>query len=180
MKTERIVAIALMSMTPGFVGTASAQVASGMHAAPLCVARQLSLSVDSKDGQFGGMQKSGTELSIRNNGADCVLPALPRIEFLDARGHTLPVSRAVPIGMHPGPVMIPVHLGGGHRAATDLNWISGPVYAQNRKLRASYVRVHFGTAALRARLTAVIDTQPGTPGTFNQPPLRAMEGMAAG
>ena len=169
------------------LGLVSAGLFSGPLTTPImetatpaaCVVRQLSLSVDGRDGQFSGMQKSGTELSIRNHGPDCVLPALPRIEFLDAKGRVLPVGRAVPIGMHPGPVMIPVRLAGGHRAATDLTWVSGPVYAQNRSLRVAYVRVTIGRASLRTRLAGVIDAQPGKAATFNQPPLRAMEGMAA-
>lgn len=147
---------------------------------PPCTARQLTLSVDGMDGQFDGMQKSGTELSIRNSGADCTLPALPHITFIDARGRVLPASRAAPVGMHPGPVMIPVRLSGGHRAATDLTWVSGPVYTHNRQLRVAYVQVSIGGRTLRTKLMGVIDAQPGRPATFVQPPLRAMEGMAAG
>lgn len=169
--------IATLAAAGLLAGSAATQ---GAAPPPACVARQLSLSVDAGDGQFSGTQKSGTELSIRNHGADCVLPALPRIEFLDARGHVLPVGRAVPIGMHPGPVMIPVRLAAGHRAATDLTWVSGPVYARNRPLRVAYVRVAIGGAGLRTRLAGVVDAQPGKPATFGQPPLRAMEGMAAG
>ncbi len=144
-----------------------------------CVARQLALSVDGRDGEFVGMQKSGTELSIRNLGGDCTLPTLPRIEFLDARGHVLPATRGGPAGMHPGPVMIPVRLAGGHRAAADLTWIAGPVYASNRPLRVAWVRVAIGGSTLRAKLIDVVDAQPGRAATFFQPPLRAMEGMAA-
>lgn len=153
---------------------------AGSAGPPACVARQLSLSVDGKDGAFDGMSHSGTELSIRNTGADCTLPALPVVRFLDARGRVLPAGRRAPPGMHPGPVMVPVRLGGGHRAASDLRWVSGPVYAHSRSVRAAFVTVRIGGAVLRARCAGVLYGAAGVPLSFDQPPLRATEGMAAG
>jgi hypothetical protein len=173
MKTTIIGGIMAAALTLGVASSAAA-----VGPSP-CTTRQLTLSVDSKDGEFDGMQKSGTELSIRNSGRDCMLPALPAIAFLDARGRVLPLARGAPVGMHPGPVMIPVRLAGGHRAATDLSWVTGPVYAQNRALRVGFVQLSLGTGRLRTRFAGVVTIQPGRPGTFIQTPLRAMEGMAA-
>lgn len=145
---------------------------------PPCVARQLSLSVDGKDAQFSGMQKSGTELSVRNRGSVCNLPASPRVEFPDSLEKALPIKRAVSIGMRPGLVMIPVRLAAGHRAATDLAWINGPVFAQNKLLRVAYLGVTIGYTNPRRHLADIIDMQPGNAANSNEPPLRAMEGMA--
>jgi hypothetical protein len=48
---------------------------------------------------------SGTELSIRNLGQNCVMVALPTIQFGDARNRLLSAVRQAPRGMHPGPLM---------------------------------------------------------------------------
>ncbi|MCU6454082.1 DUF4232 domain-containing protein [Sphingomonas sp. A2-49] len=163
------------------LAVASSFVPDARAEAPLpCLAGQLSLSVNAKAGPFSGMRTSGTEVSIRNRGADCTLPALPHVAFLDARGRVLAAVRAAPVGMHPGPAMIPVRVGGGHRAATDLGWVGGSASGRDRSLRIAYVQVTIGKARLRARLAGVIDTRPGTVATFSQTPLRAMEGLAAG
>lgn len=147
---------------------------------PTCRANQLRLSLDPHDGEFNGMSHSGTELSIRNTGSDCMLIALPTIQLSDAHGRALPATRQAPRGMHPGPVMMPVRLSGGHRAATDLRWVSGPVFPHSRSVRVARITVQIGTKVLRAPLTAVLYGEAGKPVTFDQTPLHAMEGMAAG
>lgn len=149
-------------------------------ATPPCRAAQLRLTLDGRDGDFNGMQHLGIELSLRNTGPDCTLHALPTITFLDARGRPLPATRRPPPGMHPGPVMLPVVVPAGHRAATDLRWISGPVFPRNRELRAAAVSVRIGGANLSAPLSVVLDAPAGAPADFDQSPLRAMEGLAAG
>jgi hypothetical protein len=145
-----------------------------------CRPSQLRLSLSSRDGDFNGMSHSGTELSIRNLGPDCTLPPLPTIGFRDARGRRLPALRRAPVGMHPGPVMVPIRLATGHRAATDLRWVSGPVYPHIRSIRATTVTVRFGRTTLHARIKAVLYGEAGKPLTFDQSPLRSIEGMAAG
>jgi hypothetical protein len=144
-----------------------------------CRPAQLRLSLSGRDGDFNGMSHSGTAVSIRNLGPDCTLPALPTIAFRDARGRSLPATRRAPVGMHPGPVMVPVRLAAGHRASIDLRWISGPVYPRSRSIRAATVTVSFGRATLRAPLKALLYGETGKPVMFDQTPLRAMEGMAA-
>ena len=144
-----------------------------------CRARQLRLSLDDRDGEANGMSHGGVALSIRNAGPDCTLPALPLVQFLDARGRVLPAVRRAPTGMHPGPVMVPVRLAGGHRAATLLRWVSGPVFPSNRRLRVTSLVVRFGGVPLRAPLAATLYGAAGSAVPFDQPPLRAVEGMAA-
>jgi hypothetical protein len=159
---------------------AAQSMASGPVPLPPCRPAQLRVSLDGRDGDFNGMSHSGTELSIRNTGRDCMLAALPTIQLRDARGRLLPAVRHAPVGMNPGPVMVPVRLAGGHRAVTELRWVSGPVFPRNRSLRAARVTVKIGAGVVRAPLTAVLYGEAGMPVAFSQTPLRAVEGMAAG
>lgn len=142
---------------------------------PDCRPAQLELSVDGKNGDFNGMSHSGTELSFTNLGPDCTLPAWPTVTFRDAQGHALRM-------IHPAQTnrtAQDVHLGGGHRAAIDLRWVSGPVYSRNRSVRTGSVTVRIGATQLHAPLAAVLYGPAGKPITFDQTALRAMEGMAA-
>lgn len=144
-----------------------------------CRPSQLRLSLSGRDGDFNGMSHSGTELSIRNAGPDCTLPALPTIGFRDARRRTLPALRRAPVGMHPGPVMMPFRLAAGHRAQADLRWVSGPVYPHSRSVRAATITVRFAGGSLRAPIEAVLYGEAGKTVQFDQAPLRPVEGMAA-
>jgi hypothetical protein len=143
-----------------------------------CQPSQLRLSLSGRDGDFNGMSHSGIEVSIRNLGPACTIPALPTIVFRNARGKALPASRRAPIGMHPGPVMVPVRLSAGHRVSSDLRWVSGAVYPHSRSIRVAAVTVSFGGAALRAPLKAVLYGASDKGVMFDQTPLRAIEGLA--
>ncbi|WP_428332051.1 DUF4232 domain-containing protein [Novosphingobium sp.] len=148
-------------------------------ALPPCRAEQLAVSLDGRDGEFNGMSHSGTELSIRNTGPDCTLVALPVVQLRDARNRVVPAIRQAPRGMHPGPVMVPVRLAAGHRAATEIRWVAGPVFPHSRRVRATRITVKIGTGKLSAPLTATLYGNAGQPATFEQTPMHAMEGMAA-
>lgn len=148
--------------------------------APACRQSQLRLTTDAMDGEFNGMSHAGVRLLIRNVGPDCTLPALPSIRLRDARGRVLPAARRAPVGMHPGPVMVPVRLAAGHRARADLRWVSGAVFTRSRSVRSAAVTVTFGAATVRAPLKAVLYGEVGAPVAFEQTPFRAAEGMAAG
>jgi hypothetical protein len=147
---------------------------------PPCRVSQLHLSVDDRGGDFNGMSHAGTELSIRNTGQDCSLAALPTVQFRDRRGRVLAATRQAPIGMHPGPVVLPVRIAAGHRATTDLRWVSGPVFTNNRQLGAASISVRIGSGTIRAPLKATLFGDAAKGVTFEQPPLTAAEGMAAG
>lgn len=147
---------------------------------PPCRPQQLRIVPDGRDGDFNGMSHSGTALSIRNTGRDCTIAALPRIELRDARNRALPAMRQPPVGMHPGPVMVPVRIAGGHRAVTTLRWVSGPVFPHSRSLRVTRAVVQIGAGSITVPLTAVLYGEAGKPVTFDQTPLRPVEGMAAG
>ena len=148
--------------------------------APACRAAQLRLSASGGDGAFDGMSHSGVELTVRNLGADCVLPALPTVELRDGRGRPISAVRRPPVGMHPGPVMIPVRLGADRTATADLRWVSGPVYPDSRSVPAAVVVVRVAGARLSTRLDAVLYGQAGSPVTFEQTPLRRTEDAAPG
>ncbi|MGY2736589.1 DUF4232 domain-containing protein [Sphingomonas sp. UYP23] len=141
---------------------------------------QLHISLNGRGGDFSGMSHSGTELSIRNTGADCFLVALPTVQLRDARNRVVPAVRQAPRGMHPGPVMTPVRLTAGHRAAAEIRWVSGPVFTHSQSVRASRITVRIGTGTLTAPLAATLYREVGQPATFEQTPMRAIEGMVAG
>lgn len=144
-------------------------------ATPACNPAKLRLALDDRDGDFNGMSHGGTEVSLRNLGPDCSLPALLPVAFYDARGKRLPVqARSTPA---PRPARL--RLGGGHRATMALRWVSGPVYARNRSAHVAEVRVQVGAASLRAPLDVTLYGAAATPIVLDRTPLRAMEGMAA-
>lgn len=153
--------------------------AADMRPTPPCRQAQLSLSVARDDQAKKAGSESGLEISIRNTGSDCTLPALPKIEWLGRNGRVLPAVRRTPPGMHPGPVMLPVSLGGGHRAAVQLRWDARPD-ATAATTRAAYLRLSFDAVALRAPVSSVLVRRRGSMTFFSQTPLRAMEGMPAG
>lgn len=150
-------------------------------ALPACRPAQLRLSTDDRGGDFNGMSHSGIELSLRNLGRACRLPALPRVTMLDRRGRALAARRDPPVvGMHPGPAMLPVRLGAGRRATIDLRWVSGAVFDGNRSVNAAMVAVRIGAGLVRAPLGARLYGPARGGVTFEQTPARVAEGMPAG
>lgn len=150
------------------------------HALPACRPAQLRLTTDSRDGEFTAMSHNGVELSLRNRGRDCLLPALPLVEMRDTRGRVLQTRRRPPVGMHPGPMMRPVPLAAGHRAALTLRWVSGAVYDHSRHVNAARVSVRVGAGLVSAPLDAELYGPAGRPVPFDQSLVREMEGMPAG
>jgi hypothetical protein len=152
---------------------AAAPVAGG--ALPACRPAQLRLSADSGDGDFTGMSHDGVELSLRNRGRDCLLPALPLVELRDVRGRLLPARRSPSVGRHPAFVTVTA----GHRAALTLRWTSGAVYGRNRHVNAASVSVRIGAGRVSAPLAAALYGPAGRPVAFDQSVARQMEGMPA-
>ncbi len=146
---------------------------------PHCRSDRLRLTLDGRNGEFNGMSHSGTELSIRNIGPDCILDALPNVQLLDGRNRPLPAVRQSPRGMHPGPVILPIRLAAGHRAVTAIRWVAGPVFDQNQSVRATKLRIQVGTGTLMSRMTATLYGERGQRFTFEQPPLRAVDDVHA-
>ena len=154
----------------------AALLASGV-ALPPCRPDQLRMGVGPRDGVADFASVSGAVVSIRNLGPDCNLPGLPAVVLRDRRGRPLPATRRSPLGMHPGPVIAPVGLPGGHRATFELTWPYCP--SVGRCARVASVSVSLGSASLRAPASASLGAAPGVPFRFDQPPGRVAEGMAA-
>jgi hypothetical protein len=149
--------------------------AQAPNVVPPCRPAQLRLVADSKDGEFDGMSHSGVELLIRNRGSDCALPVLPTVEMRDRHGRLLPAVRQQPVGMHPGPVMVPLRLARGSQAAIDLRWVSGAVYTPSRSVNAATVTVRIGAGLLRAPLGAALYGPAGERVRFDQASARPAE-----
>lgn len=144
--------------------------------APPCTARHLRLSVQPRTGVADFAPRSAVLLSIRNFGPDCTVPALPVVVLRDGRGRLLPAKRRPPLGMHPGPVMLPVFIGGGHRATIELGWTTG----RRATVRAERVTVRFAGQTLTAPAGLRMPSVPAGSFGFDQAPVHAEEGMAAG
>lgn len=153
---------------------------AGAAAAAPCEVAQLRLSAAKVGpGSRGASGPGGAELSILNVGQDCTLAALPTVMLRDGRRRTIPATRRISIGMHPGPVVVPVALPGGRRAAIDLRWLPGPPDGGGDTVRVSSVTVQVDGGELRASMRAVLHGSPGIPPTFNQTWARVAEGMAS-
>ena len=141
--------------------------------APECGAGDVRLSTDGKDGEFNGMSHSGTLLVLRNtSGRACGMPGLPRVFFVVGR-RTLPIERRAPLGMHPGPVVLPVVIPADGRVAAPLRWVSGPVYPASRCLSPRYIAIDIRGTSVREPFRATICGEKGKPATFDQPVLSA-------
>jgi hypothetical protein len=162
-----------------FLALLLAAAPAGASALPACRPDQLRLSAENADGRFDGMSHSGTELSIRNVGRACTLPALPPVVMLNARGRLLPAVSEPSPDRSRGRAMRPVRLAGGHRATIDLRWVSGAVFERNRSVTAAIVAVRIGRGLIRARLGATLYGPAGGPVGFDQSPAQAAEGIPA-
>ncbi len=143
---------------------------------PPCKAEQLSLGFDGENGAFDGMSHSGALLVVRNLGPQaCRLPGLPTLSFKDAAGHALPIARQTPVGMHPGPVVLPVILAAGAEATAPLRWVSGEVYSPSRCYSAASASLQLSTIPGSGALSSPFQGRicgPAKGASFEQPPLR--------
>jgi len=130
---------------------------SALAAAPTpapapCRAESLALRTDAADGDFNGMSHGGTWLVVRNTGSTtCLLPGLPTVLFLDAKGQSLPIERKAPPGMHPGPVVIPVALKPGQEYTLSLNSDTFKGFRNRAGEPSAWYPVHFKTRASGAK-----------------------------
>jgi hypothetical protein len=119
---------------------------------PPCGAAQMEVWLDGKDGDFAGMSHNGVLVVLKNTSDQaCTVPAYPDLTFLDEGKNPMGISRRVPLGMHPGPVMIPLAVGPGERASATLRWVSGPVYDKSVCLAPRWLRVELGDGKLMAK-----------------------------
>ncbi|HEY4092092.1 MAG TPA: DUF4232 domain-containing protein [Luteibacter sp.] len=141
-------------------------------AVPPCTAEMITLSTDTADGDFDGMSHAGIYLVLTNkSGKACTLPGQPTVALKDARGLALPTARKGPVGMHPGPVVVPVRLEPGASARASLRWVSGDVYDNGRCVDASKVELRFGAQVVTTGFSAHLCGESGKPVEFEQSPL---------
>lgn len=121
---------------------------------PACRAYQLSLNTDNENGAFNGMSHSGTLLVLRNLGPDaCSVPARPDVVFEDAEHHALPISWRAPVGMHPGPVILPVVIPAGAEVTSRMRWVSSDAYGANNGISPAYIAVRIDGHTLSRKFT---------------------------
>ena len=146
-----------------------------------CRPAALELKLDAGDGQFSGMSHSGVLVILRNRGTRaCLVPGLPRVDALDSRGTALPVSRSAPVGMHPGPVVIPVRIAPRTVVSTPLYWVTGPVFTHSRCFSPARLRVTAGAAVMQAPWAGgQVCGAAGSDASFRQPVLRPGRSMSA-
>ena len=93
-----------------------------------------------------------------------------------ALGQPLSIDRQAPVGMHPGPVVLPVVLAVGAEATAPLRWVSGEVYSPSRCYTPTTAALTLELADPRAAvLTAPFQGRicgPARGSRFEQPPLR--------
>ncbi|WP_263384842.1 DUF4232 domain-containing protein [Granulicella arctica] len=120
------------------------------HAAvPACASNQISLATDSEGGNFDGMSHGGTLLILRNIGPDaCSVPGFPVLIFRDAAKATVAITRQVPPGMHPGPVILPAIIAPNAEVTASLRWVSGDVFDHGTCLTPATLSINIGGTEL--------------------------------
>ena len=142
---------------------------------------QLSIGLDHEGGAFNGMSQSGVLLVVRNVGpAACKAPGLPALTFQDAEGHSLDIQRKAPVGMHPGPVVLPVGLAAGAEATAALHWVSGDVFDAHHCLTPATVAVAAGGAPSTLAWSGQLCGPAATVITYDQPVLRTDPVLSTG
>jgi hypothetical protein len=141
-------------------------------AVPPCSADMIALVADASDGDFNGMSHGGTYLLLTNKGGKaCIVAGLPAVTMKDAKGAVLPVARKAPVGMHPGPAIVPVRIEPGASARLSLRWVSGEVFDPSRCVDPARVELRFGNQVLGAPLSAHLCGEAAKSIDIDQSPL---------
>ncbi len=124
---------------------------------PDCITSQVSLATDPEAGSFDGMSHGGTLLVIRNIGPDaCTIPGFPVLTFRDAANAALAITREIPPGMHPGPVIVPAIIAPGAEVTASLRWVSGDVFDHGKCLTPATLSITLGGKEIITPLAAQI------------------------
>jgi hypothetical protein len=139
---------------------------------PPCAAPMLSLSTDAANGDLNGMSHAGLYLVLTNtSGQACIVPGLPTVAMKDAKGLAVPVARQAPVGMHPGPAVVPVRLEPGTSARASLRWIAGEVFERSRCVDPTRVELRLGNQVIGTGFSGHLCGEDGKPIAFEQSPL---------
>ncbi|MFT8336090.1 DUF4232 domain-containing protein [Acetobacter orientalis] len=151
--------------------------AARAHAAPqaypTCQAEQLSLTLDDEGGAFNGMSQSGTLLVVRNIGAGpCQIQPLPLVQFANAAGHVLPVTRRAVGGPKPQPAMAAVAFMPEAEVTARLHWVSGAVYDNAQCVSPATLVLALPSGSLSQPFARHMCAPAGATAFFDQMPLR--------
>lgn len=139
-----------------------------------CSAAQLALSLDGGDGRFNGMSHSGTMLILRNTGkASCTMPARPLVQFTDNDRKPLDIVMQTPVGMHPGPVLLPIEIAAGASVTSDLRWVSGNVYDHGHCEAPAFITLVLDKGTVSSAFSGHLCGAGGKPSSYSMTPFRA-------
>ena len=144
--------------------------------ADICLSTQLTVRLDSRDGEFTGMSQSGTLLVLRNTGhIACTLEPLPALRFEDAKQQPLTVERRTPHGMHPGPVLRSVVVAPGQQVASRLRWVASDAFDAGNCVTPAFVSLEMKGGTLRIPFDHMMFAAAGDTAYFDQGPLGMMK-----
>jgi hypothetical protein len=134
-----------------------------------CSASELKLTFDGRDGEFTGMSHDGSVLILRNTGSrSCTVPKRPQLTFTDVAGKPVFLTVRVPLGMHPGPVLVPVALAPGAAAQGTMRWVMGDVYDGHNCVAPAHALLAVEGGALTQDFRANVCGPAGKPPTYEQ------------
>jgi hypothetical protein len=139
---------------------------------PPCTAPMLSIGTDARDGDFNGMSHAGTYVVLTNTSDHaCTVPGLPTIAMKDANGLLLPVTHQAPVGMHPGPVVVPVRLEPGASARASIRWVAGEVFTRSRCVDPAHIEIRVGNQTVASGFRGHLCGEDGKSIAFQQSPF---------
>ncbi|MBB1585077.1 DUF4232 domain-containing protein [Serratia sp. OS31] len=141
-----------------------------------CLAAQLAVTLDSKNGAFDGMSQNGALLVLRNTGhIACTLTRLPALRLEDAKQQPLTVERRIPRGMHPGPVLLPVAVVPGQEVASRLRWVASDAFDAGNCVTPAFVSLEMKGGTLRIPFDHMMCAAASDTAYFDLGPLGMMK-----
>ena len=106
---------------------------------------QLSLTFDTKGGNFDGMPQSGTLLLLRNIGSQIRnISSRPALEFEDASNTKVSIFLETSPDKLSSPIILPVTILAGTKATGQLHWDSSEVFDNSKCFSPASVAISFG------------------------------------
>lgn len=159
-----VIGLAVVLTTLSVSGAGPASGAPTARMLPQCQAAQLSLRLDD-----GPVSEHSTRLTVRNHSVTaCRIPGLPAITFRDAGGHVLPIERQIPLGMHPGPVVLPAAVPAGASVNATLGWNTGGIDTGSRCYSPAMIEIAIGEQAISRSFRGRLCGPPATRAKFMQ------------
>ena len=149
-------------------------------AADTCRASQLTLGLDSGDGQFNGMSHSGTMLVLRNTGTvACTIPALPQPALTNAGNRPLDITAQAPAATPSTPAPSTIQLMPGASAESEMRWVSGDVHEDGHCESPALIQLAIGREKVSTAFNGHLCGAGGKPSTYTLTPFRVVVANAA-